>query len=85
MTAYWGRVMQQSTLNPHLEAIDGMIGAGHFATGGGMSGVNGAREFLRQWDYMTQPIYDKAPKVGYKTDATRPGKRTYYEGEQSAD
>lgn len=83
MIAFRGRVLQQTSLNPHLEAIDGMMGVGKYATGGGPhSGVAGAAGFLERWDEVTKPVYDAAPKVGYYRSALRPGMATqYFEGE----
>lgn len=72
-TAFKGRVLQQTTLNPHIDAMNGIIGAGKMAMGGGMSGINGARGFVEKWDYVTRPIYDAAPKVGWRMDALKPG------------
>lgn len=80
MTAFNGRVMQQISENPHLSAVDNMIGVGTLATGGGVSGVGGVRGFLDRWDYVTRPVYDDAPNVGYEYDTTTGEGRRFYEG-----
>lgn len=79
-TAFWGRVYQQTSVNPHLEAIDSMMGVGKMAMGGGLAGPSGANGFLKRWDYVTKPVYDSAPNVGYTIMPG--GERRYYEGEQ---
>ena len=80
MIAFKGRTLQQTSTNPHLDAIDGMMGAGLYVTGGGQSGPGGAAEFLRRWDYITRPVYDAAPDVGYEYDTTTGEERHFYEG-----
>lgn len=81
MIAFRGRVLQQTSLNPHLEAIDGMMGVGLYATGGaGLSGPAGAAEFLRRWDEVVRPVYDAAPNVGFEYDTTTGEGRRFYEG-----
>lgn len=80
MTAFRGRVLQQTSLNPHLEAIDGMMGVGVYAVGGGQAGPAGAAEFLRRWDEVVQPVYAAAPDVGVEYDTTTGEGRRFYEG-----
>jgi len=79
-TAFYGRMYQQTSRDPHLAAIDNMMGVGKLAMGGGLGGPAGARGFLDRWDYVTRPVYDDAPKVGYTI--TSAGEYRYYEGEQ---
>lgn len=77
--AAMGRVMVLAVADPHLDAIDGLRGIGNYATGGGVSGPAGAREFLERWDELTGPIFAAAPNVGYAIASS--GARQYFEGD----
>ena len=79
-TAFYGRVMQQESYNPHLQAVDNLIKAGGYAVGQGGSGPAGASYFLQRWDEAVQPIYSACPNVGYSI--TSAGERRYFEGTQ---
>lgn len=75
-----GRQMQLTTNNPHLRAIDALIGVGDYACGGApMSGTDSASAFLKRWDELTGPVYESAPNVSWEMDALKPGAVSYSE------
>ncbi len=75
-----GRKMQEVSNNAHLRAVDGLIGIGDYACGGGrLSGASGAKTYLAKWNEMIEPIIDSAPNVTYNSDALKPGESWFTE------
>lgn len=75
-----GRRMQERTTNPHLRAVDGLIGIGDYACGGGrMSGASASKTYIARWDELTEPLFNSAPDVSWEMDGLKPGIKTYSE------
>ena len=81
-----GRRMRDMSNDPHLRAIDALIGVGDYACGGApMSGTDAANAILNRWDELTGPVFESAPAVSWVSDPLKPGIFSYSVGDETSE